>query len=252
MDIIENHNEDQERIENDERYAKVDIHTPLPHLLVDQKETNLWDKYVGPLAGKYVLDVGCGDGLQAVWLASQGAMVFAVDISPVGIAKTMERARYHGVQERIMAYCANACQLDTVLELDSIDIALGFSVLHHLPPREFGKSLKSVLKPGGHAIFFENSNANPLYRLARRIRNNETAGGAPLTGEEAQILIKEVGMGSQIYPRFGLFGLMKKYVFQSNRLFASLVDTLDEIIDAIPVSRRWSAHMWVEVTKPIV
>ncbi|MCJ7503506.1 MAG: methyltransferase domain-containing protein [Acidobacteriia bacterium] len=253
MDAITQYTElmDQERAENDIRHAKADARAPLPFLPVDHRDKMLWDQLVGPLAGKQVLDVGCGDGLKTVWLASQDAMVFAVDVSPVGVAKTLERARFHGLQERVRAYCADACQLDTMMTPNSIDIALGFGVLHHLPPREFGQSLKAVLKPGGHAVFFENSNANPLYQLARRIRNDETAAGTPLTGEEAQMLIREVGTGAQIFPRFCLFGLVKKYVFRNSRLFAWLLDILDDAIDAVPGARQWSAYMWVEVHKPV-
>jgi hypothetical protein len=183
---------EQERAENDARYIKDDVCVQLPTLPVHSKDWNLWIHYVGSLAGKQVLDVGCGSGLNTV----------------------------------------------------------GFGVLHHLPPQEFGQSLKAVLKLGGYAIF-ENSNANPLYRLARRIRNDETAGGDPLTGEEAQILIREVGMGAQIYPRFGLFGLVKKYMFRSSRLFACLLGALDKAIGTISGACRWSAYMWVEVRKPV-
>jgi SAM-dependent methyltransferase len=48
--------------------------------------------------GGRVLEVGCGTGTQAVWLASQGLPVTAVDIAPTAIAKARERAAAAGVE----------------------------------------------------------------------------------------------------------------------------------------------------------
>lgn len=39
-----------------------------------------------------VLDLGCGEGRNAVWLAAQGHSVTAVDVSPVGLAKAVQLA----------------------------------------------------------------------------------------------------------------------------------------------------------------
>ncbi|NNF65799.1 MAG: methyltransferase domain-containing protein [Acidimicrobiia bacterium] len=38
------------------------------------------------------LDLGCGEGRNAVWLAAQGHRVTAVDVSPVGLAKAAQLA----------------------------------------------------------------------------------------------------------------------------------------------------------------
>jgi SAM-dependent methyltransferase len=240
---------DQERRENDVLWSGVDVTAPLD-VEMHKESWNSWNKYIGSLAGRSVLDIGCGAGLWTVWLASQGAMVTAIDLSPVGVAKTMERAAFHGLEGRVRAYCADACHLDTVVAPGSIDLTLGFSVLHHLPAREFGASLRSVLKPGGYAVFFENSNANPLYRWARRIRNSETAAGSPLTAEKAHALISEIGSGELVYPHFKLFDAAKRYVFRGNRPFAAVMQAIDDAIDAIPGSRRWSSGMWVIARKP--
>lgn len=239
---------EQERAEYDDRYARVDIDAPL-EVAIDPRERWLWDHYVGSVAGKHVLEVGSGDGRMTCWLANLGARVSAIELSPVGVARTQERARLYHLEERVSAFCEDACRLGSVLPPDSVDIALGFSVLHHLPAREFGRSLRMVLKPGGRAVFFENSNANPFYRLARRIRNSETACGSPLTREEARALIDEVGHGELVYPRFGFFELTKKYIFRNNTKFSFVVASLDNAIDHIPGVRAWSAHMWVVARK---
>lgn len=43
-------------------------------------------------AGARALDLGCGDGRNSLFLASQGCRVTAVDISPIGIAKVQQFA----------------------------------------------------------------------------------------------------------------------------------------------------------------
>lgn len=48
-----------------------------------------------------VLDLGCGDGGDALWLARQGWQVTAVDISAVALKRLAALARSHGLGERI-------------------------------------------------------------------------------------------------------------------------------------------------------
>jgi 2-polyprenyl-3-methyl-5-hydroxy-6-metoxy-1,4-benzoquinol methylase len=243
---------EQEQAHYDSIYALAEVARPLPPIVVTHGEEALWDRYVGSVAGKQVLECGSGDGEKSVWLASQGAFVQAVELSPNGVERTRERARYHRLQDRVRAYQGDCTRLQDLIAPSSIDIALGFSVLHHLPAREFGRSLAIVLKPGGHAVFFENSNANPLYRLLRRVRNNESACGSPLTQAEVRELTAQVGDGFPVFPRFGLFGLAKSHIFKHSVLFARVVDTTDRMIDTVPAARRWSAHMWVVLLKQAV
>lgn len=47
------------------------------------------------------VDVACGRGEVAVWLALRGCQVDAVDISPVALLAGAELARSHGVEDRI-------------------------------------------------------------------------------------------------------------------------------------------------------
>lgn len=239
----------QERAEYDARYDDTDIQAPLREHIVPPVERALWDKYMGALAGKTVLECGAGDGANAVWLAAQGAHVAAIELSPVGCERIRQRAAYHGLGERVQVYCGDCCRLETMLGENSIDVVFGSAVLHHFPLVEFGASLKQVLKPGAYGLFLENSNANPLYRLGRKIRNNETACGSPLTAEQADALIASIGGGAKIYPRFGLFGLMPKYVLRHSQPFKQLTWSMDSAINTIPAARKWSAHMWVYVRK---
>jgi SAM-dependent methyltransferase len=239
---------DRERGYFDESYLNTDLGEPLPEHPLPQEERGLWQLHVGDVTGKTVLDCGAGDGKLSVWLAQHGAQVISVELSPVGCKKIMQRARLHDVDSRVIVICEDLCNLESVSP-NSIDLALGFAVLHHVPAEAFGKSLVRVLKPGASALFFENSSRNPLYRLGRSIRNSESPEGSPLTPEKVDLFLKSVGTGERIYPRFGLFAHAAKYVFTKSRIFRGLVQGIDKAIDRIPGARPWSSHLWVHATK---
>lgn len=50
-----------------------------------------------------VLDLGCGEGGDALWLARQGWQVTAVDVSAVAVERLTGLARAHGLDDRISA-----------------------------------------------------------------------------------------------------------------------------------------------------
>ncbi|MGH3563865.1 MAG: class I SAM-dependent methyltransferase [Mycobacterium sp.] len=61
-----------------------------------------------PTAGR-ALDVACGQGLGAVWLARRGLEVWGLDVSEVAIGQARDLARRNGVEDR--------CRFD-VVDLD--------------------------------------------------------------------------------------------------------------------------------------
>jgi SAM-dependent methyltransferase len=52
---------------------------------------------VAGLAAGHALDVGCGEGADAIWLATAGWAVTAIDVSAVAIGRAQEAARTAGV-----------------------------------------------------------------------------------------------------------------------------------------------------------
>src|SRR3990172_3508446 len=126
---------EEERAFYDNHYARSNVTAPIPLHFLPEADWQLWNQYVGPLTGKRVLECGAGDGKLAVWLAKQGASVLAVELSPVGVEKIKERAHYHGLSSQVKAYCGDCSRLEDIFDCESVDVALGWSVLHHLPPK---------------------------------------------------------------------------------------------------------------------
>jgi SAM-dependent methyltransferase len=103
----------------------------------------------GLLAPGCALDLGCGPGRNAVYLAASGFEVDAVDLSPVAVAWARERAREAGVQVRFH----RGDIFSAGLPPGRYDLVYDSGCLHHLPPHRrvsYRDLLDRVLAPGGY------------------------------------------------------------------------------------------------------
>ena len=108
----------------------------------------------GDIAGK-VLDVGCGTGENALFLAARGLDVLGIDASTVAIAKARAKAADRGIPARF-AVC-DATDLPGLGE--TFDTAIDVLLLHVLSDGDRAKlvaGLQRVLRPGGryHLLCF--------------------------------------------------------------------------------------------------
>ncbi|GAB4515925.1 MAG: class I SAM-dependent methyltransferase [Anaerolineae bacterium] len=85
-----------------------------------QRRLALWLRamvraHVPVQAGERVLELGCGTGEDAVWLAGQGALVTATDASEVMLACTREKTQHAGLSARVQVrhLDMNALEEDT-------------------------------------------------------------------------------------------------------------------------------------------
>jgi SAM-dependent methyltransferase len=87
------------------------------------------------------VDLGCGVGNYAVWLATKGFQMTGVDISVKALDLAKRLARKKGVSCRFVA----ADLLDEVLALEaSFDFAYDWEVLHHVFPENRERYLANV------------------------------------------------------------------------------------------------------------
>lgn len=116
--------------------------------------------YLGNLSGMRVLEMGCGMGEEAIYFAKLGAHVTAIDISPVGVEITRNRAAYNGLADRVEAIVGQADA--TGLADRSFDIVHGLGILHHIGLERGVKEAARLLKPGGKAVFYEHMGNSQL------------------------------------------------------------------------------------------
>lgn len=100
-----------------------------------------------PLAGKSVLDVGCGAGLLAEPLARLGGEVTGVDAAPENVQAAAAHAEQGGLDIRYMAGEIGG------LDLGTFDLVTNLEVLEHVEDKPaFIAALASRLAPGGLMI----------------------------------------------------------------------------------------------------
>jgi SAM-dependent methyltransferase len=93
-----------------------------------------------------VLDVGCGEGADAVWLARNGWDVTALDVSQVALDRAALRARRAGVQVR----WTRAGLAEAPLSPGEFDlVSAQYPALRRTPTNEAERALLAAVAPGG-------------------------------------------------------------------------------------------------------
>ena len=115
------------------------------------------DQHIG-LAGKRILDVGCGGGLLSEGMATRGADVTGIDLSekPLGVAKLHLLESGQKVDYRKIAVEQLAEELP-----GAFDAVTCLEMLEHVPnPSSVVSACARLVKPGGQ-VFFSTLNRNP-------------------------------------------------------------------------------------------
>ncbi|MGR3764338.1 class I SAM-dependent methyltransferase [Rossellomorea sp. NS-SX7] len=103
----------------------------------------------GHLSSGRVLELGCGPGRNAIYLAKSGWEVDAVDISVTSLQWAEERAEKNGVSIHFIHN--NIFSLD--VEEGGYDFVYDSGCFHHIAPHRrlsYLKLINKALKPGGH------------------------------------------------------------------------------------------------------
>jgi 2-polyprenyl-6-hydroxyphenyl methylase / 3-demethylubiquinone-9 3-methyltransferase len=120
------------------------------------------ERVAGGLAGRKVLDVGCGGGILAESMAAKGASVLGIDLGEkaLGVAKLHKLESGARVDYRLIAAEALAAEAP-----ESFDVVTCMELLEHVPdPASIIGACSTLVRPGG-TVIVSTINRNPMSYL---------------------------------------------------------------------------------------
>ncbi|MGB0715721.1 MAG: methyltransferase domain-containing protein [Phycisphaerae bacterium] len=121
--------------------------------------------WLGSVKNLRVLDIGSGAGEAAVYFATQGADVTAVDLSSGMLDVVSQVADRHGVKVRCVQSRAESLDLPD----NSFDIVYAANMLHHVDMNRCLNEVCRVLKPDGRFVAWDPLRHNPIINIYRRM-----------------------------------------------------------------------------------
>jgi 2-polyprenyl-6-hydroxyphenyl methylase/3-demethylubiquinone-9 3-methyltransferase len=123
-----------------------------------------WIDAIAGLAGKRVIDIGCGGGILTEAMARKGAKTLGIDLAE----KPLKVAMLHKLESGVAAdYECIAAEDLAAREPGSADVVTCMELLEHVPdPSSIVRAASALVKPGGD-VFFSTISRNPkAYALA--------------------------------------------------------------------------------------
>ncbi len=220
---------------------------------------------IDELAGKRILDLGCGSGESGVYFAKQGAEVSACDISPQFIEVAKQLANHHSVSLDTVV-----CPAETLpYPDDSFDIVFANGVLHHVDIPLAMEEIRRVLKPRGKGFFVEPLPYNPVINIYRWIAKEvRTPDEKPLTFTDIGTIRKRFPKTHVEYFWFFTLGVFlyfflierastserywKKILYEADKykaMFSFLKKLDDVILPALPLLKPLCWNMVIQIQK---
>ncbi|MFT4269160.1 MAG: bifunctional 2-polyprenyl-6-hydroxyphenol methylase/3-demethylubiquinol 3-O-methyltransferase UbiG [Xenophilus sp.] len=147
-----------------------------------------WIQGMAPVAGRRVVDVGCGGGILADAMARRGAEVLGIDLA----AKALKVAQLHALEAgtRGVKYQEISAEALAAAQPAAFDVVTCMEMLEHVPePASVVKACAGLVRPGGW-VFFSTINRNARSFLAAIVGAEYVLGLLPRGTHEYRKLIR--------------------------------------------------------------
>ena len=241
------------------------------NILIQRMRTQMWRTLTSTFPrGARLLDLGCGTGIDAAYLAARGYSVLATDWSPAMVERTRARITENGLEQRASARVLGMQELHQLQgeEFDGIYSDLG--PLNCAPDlRHTARACAALLRPGGRLVASVIGRICPweiAYYVAHArwkrafLRWNTVAVPVPLNGETVwtryftprQFYGSFAGDFALTYYRGLRICALPPYmlgVYRRLRPICVLGEWLDSRAGALPIVRNAGDHFLMIMTK---
>ncbi|MBB6132198.1 bifunctional 2-polyprenyl-6-hydroxyphenol methylase/3-demethylubiquinol 3-O-methyltransferase UbiG [Oxalobacteraceae sp. CFBP 13730] len=188
-----------------------------------------------PLAGKNVIDIGCGGGVLSESMAKKGAKVTGIDLSE----KALKVADLHSLESGVEVRYKHIAAEDMALaEPGQFDVVTCMEMLEHVPdPASIVRAAAALVKPGGH-LFFSTLNRNPKSYLFAVIG--------------AEYILRMLPRGTHDYGKFITPAELSQFVRQAGLQVDGLKGlTYNPLTKIYSLNSDTSVNYMVACTKPL-
>lgn len=176
---------DDDSTEWDERYASAEQ-------VWSGEPNNALRQEVADLHPGRALDVGCGEGADAIWLATMGWDVTALDVAEVALSRARSRAAEAGLS---ITWIRSGL-LDAGLPTNGFDlVSAQYPALRRTPHDDAERALVDAVAPGGTLLVVHHDVSDARHALDHGFDPNDWVGPADvatLLGSDWHIEVNEV------------------------------------------------------------
>ncbi len=187
------------------------------------------------LAGKKVIDIGCGGGILSEGMAQRGADVVGIDMGEAPLAV----ARLHGLESGVeVDYRQTTVEALAEKEAGTYDVVTCLEMLEHVPqPASVVAACAKLLKPGGH-LFLSTINRNPKSYLFAIVG--------------AEHILKLLPKGTHEYKKFIKPSELSLYVRKAGLDFHDIIGlTYNPILKHYKLAHDVDVNYMIHVSKPL-
>lgn len=164
------------------------------------------------LAGKKVLDLGCGSGANLIYLAQSGALVYGCDLSPTAVKITEKRLKQLKLTGRV-----NVSKDKLPYKSNFFDLVISWETLYYADSQALPiitDEISRILKPKGKILFTMIRPDDQLVKFSRKINPLTYCVDSRLTAQKGAI-IYVLPDKKAIIPLFNQFNLLDIGYYQA-------------------------------------